>query len=474
MPRRWLKHPFSKPSPTKSTSSTPTLPAMSTKVDPAGLRALVKLIDQSVETVIAEYAKKGATVPTLDVLTPGPFDEPVNCTAALEEALHTLEGACGQLTVTCASPGHTVVNKALALYEPASFNLVLTVKVADHLGEDAQGIHIADLAKKTGVDEGKLGRIMRYLATSHVFKEVKQNVFANNRMSAKMRSSDPTSSLLGHITDDSLAAAGKFGETISDPQSTFELSPDHAPFRRAFGKSVFEHHATPEGKLRGERFNRAMLGWGQISGASELLSKVYPWASQPAGTAICDVGGGNGYVLIGLLKDHSHLRGTVSDLAGPIGDAKKLWKTEYPEAIESQRIDFQLLDFFKDSPVKGHSFYYMRHVLHSFNDPDCVKILKSTRAVMSPSSKLLIQEFALPYLVRMDSGSVSKQAPEPLLPNYGIGRLIPYTADLHMLNNANAKERTLAEFENLASQVDLKVANVYDCGEMSLLELIPV
>ena len=51
--------------------------------------------------------------------------------------------------------------------------MALGAKVADHLGNDPRGMHVAELAKKTGVDEEKLLRILRYLATAHVFKEGK-------------------------------------------------------------------------------------------------------------------------------------------------------------------------------------------------------------------------------------------------------------------------------------------------------------
>jgi hypothetical protein len=83
---------------------------MTAQMDPASLRSLVRLIDQSVETIIAEYKKEDAVVPSLSALEPGPLDTPERCTAALSDAVKTLEGACGQLAITCASPGYTMVH----------------------------------------------------------------------------------------------------------------------------------------------------------------------------------------------------------------------------------------------------------------------------------------------------------------------------------------------------------------------------
>lgn len=315
---------------------------------------------------------------------------------------------------------------------------------------------------------------MRYLATTHVFTEVQQNVFANNRLSVKLLSSDPASAIMNHVTDETLLAAAKFSETIQDTEGTAKL-PDNlrSPFYRAFGQTAFEHYGSVEGGFRGERFNRAMYGWGQITGAAGLLAKVYPWSEQPEGTHICDLGGGNGYVMLGLLGAHNHLRATIQDTPGVLEEGKKFWATENPGAVETHQVNFEPVDFFKESPIKGCAFYYMRLVLHDWVDAEAVQLLKNVRKAMSPSSKLLIQEFALPSLVR-NHDDTSGQAPEPLLPNYGHGKILPYQADLQMMSLLNGKERTQTEFENMASQAGLKLNKVRSCGKMSLLEFIPV
>lgn len=88
---------------------------MGSKIDHAGLRALAKLVNDSVETIIAEYSKKEAVVPTLDDKGVGPFDATEDFTPELSEAIKILEGACAQLSFTCASPGYTIVNVSYPL-----------------------------------------------------------------------------------------------------------------------------------------------------------------------------------------------------------------------------------------------------------------------------------------------------------------------------------------------------------------------
>ncbi len=47
-----------------------------------------------------------------------------------------------------------------------------------------QGLHVNDIAAFTNVNPGKLARVLRVLATKHIFREVAPDVFANNRLSS--------------------------------------------------------------------------------------------------------------------------------------------------------------------------------------------------------------------------------------------------------------------------------------------------
>jgi len=277
--------------------------------------------------------------------------------------------------------------------------------------------------------------------------------------------------LMGHLTDEIFKSATKFSEANGDPKYTAGITPDTAGFHRAYGMTLFEFYGSNQ-PIR-ERFDRAMYGWSQISGASEMLRKVYPWGQVPPNAKVCDVGGGNGHVMLGLLKAHKHLHAIVQDLPAVVEDAKKFWDTELPTAVCSKQVEFLPLDFFKETPVKGCDYYYLSHVIHDWPDAESVTVLKGVRNAMAPTSKLLIHEFAVPSLVRSNSDAV-QQAAEPLLPNYGVARSFPYTVDMHMMNNLNARERTIDQFKALASKANLKINKVYDAGELSILELVPV
>ena len=49
--------------------------------------------------------------------------------------------------------------------------LVLETKIADYLDKSPTGLSTEELSSRTGVDEDKLCRILRTLATCHMFKE---------------------------------------------------------------------------------------------------------------------------------------------------------------------------------------------------------------------------------------------------------------------------------------------------------------
>ena len=50
-------------------------------------------------------------------------------------------------------------------------NVAITFKIADILEEQPEGMHIEEIGARSGIDAQKLGRILRLLATRHVFRE---------------------------------------------------------------------------------------------------------------------------------------------------------------------------------------------------------------------------------------------------------------------------------------------------------------
>ena len=71
-----------------------------------------------------------------------------------------------------------------------------------------------------------------------------------------------------------------------------------------------------------------------------------------------------------------------------------------------------------------------------------------------------------------DESSAFKQAPEPLLPNYGVGKIRQYSLDLAMMTVLNSRERYLEEFIELAKEAGLCFEKFWDIpGEQNIVEL---
>ena len=127
---------------------------------------------------------------------------------------------------------------------------------------------------------------------------------------------------------------------------------------------------------------------------------------------------------------------------------------------------------------------------HDWPDHDCVTILRGVRDALKPTSRVLIRALtflhrATPYLTNLlldefvlqhadrkaESDSVLEQAPEPLLPNYGVGSIRQYNLDLNMLVLLNGKQRTFEEFVGIGEKAGLRFVKLWGgCGDLGLVE----
>ena len=83
----------------------------------------------------------------------------------------------------------------------------------------------------------------------------------------------------------------------------------------------------------------------------------------------------------------------------------------------------------------------------------------------------LTDEYILQHANRVpEAQSKFNQAPEPLLPNYGAGRIRQYNLDISMMTKLNSEERQLDDFIRLGEAAGLKFEKLWDFGEMGLVE----
>jgi hypothetical protein len=149
---------------------------------------------------------------------------------------------------------------------------------------------------------------------------------------------------------------------------------------------------------------------------------------------IVDVGGGTGNMLAAVLANHAGPRGVLFDRPHVVNDAPALLDAR----AVSNRVTIETGDFFKDVPA-GADAYILSHIIHDWNEDQCITILGNVRKAMNPAGRLLIVEMVLP----------AGDAPHP-------GKML----DMTMLVLMGGQERTEAEYGHLLSKAGFRLARV--------------
>ncbi|KAI0828552.1 S-adenosyl-L-methionine-dependent methyltransferase [Trametes gibbosa] len=422
-------------------------------------------------------------------------------------ATNRIMAACGQIGATVHRPFLTLCDAAMGYHLPACLRFLEashTVEILRTAGP--KGMHVRDLGRHLGVEEGKLGKschILRLLATHHITREVRPNVFANNRISAimdsgrspedlrrapqeKYESTNGIAAFMNLCTDELFKSSAYLADCYlpsSSKKGGDEDNPMHAPFNLAFNTTAayFEWLEQPGNEARLRRFGPAMTGtaaW-EVPGA---IVAGFPWQDLDDGALVVDVGGGIGSTSMLLAHTFPHLRFVVQDRPQVAEHGVTAWRERCPEILDSGRAMFLGHDFFQPQPslvfpgspdAVTPSVYVLRVITHDWPDEFVTKILLNLRLAAGPGTKLLLADHILPHACVDDEfgdeadgrrlpGSVSSFAPEGshLLPNLGKANANAYWLDLTMRATFNAQERTLREMAALTLTAGWRIVDV--------------
>ncbi|KAA1477972.1 S-adenosyl-L-methionine-dependent methyltransferase [Dentipellis sp. KUC8613] len=466
-------------------------------------RQLFDVIQTSLTTLEIACAKGGFQIPDLNE----PFAPPseafrANPTAAL--AAHTVSAAALHLAAILTPPQVSLYHVVGGHYRSAAVRACLESNVTEILREAGpQGLHIKDIAARSGLDPDKLGRFIRFLAVNHVYREVSPDVFANTRISSMLDTmksaetvfSDPdhkydgtvgVAALASHHLDEPFKASAYSWETLSDPSTGHSGDPTASAFARAFktNETLWQFYEHPEQKYRQRRFDAGMQGIQALQPPDAILA-VYDWKDLPAKSVVVDVGGGVGTSAFPLARDFPELKIVVQDRPDVVNDAKKLWSTKMPEAVTSGRVELEAHDFFVAQPKRDVSIFLLKQIMHDWSDEYCAKILKQLRQAAGSKTKLILVESIMPYACHDPSadsgkgipGAVPLEAPAPLLANFGAVNEMGYNADMTMLVMFNSQERTFHHFESLLREAGWKLnvvrRNHGDSTFLQSIEAVP-
>ena len=165
---------------------------------------------------------------------------------------------------------------------------------------------------------------------------------------------------------------------------------------------------------------------------------------------LVDVAGGQGEVLMSVLKRNPRMRGVLMDLDHVIAGAKP----RIAAAGLQDRMDTTTGDFFKAVPAGGDA-YIMKHIIHDWDDERASLILKHIRQALAgqPNGKVILLE------------SVIQPGNQP-----DMGKLV----DIEMLLLPGGRERTAEEFTALFALSGFELTRIVPTqSPLSVIEARP-
>ncbi|GAA5072204.1 methyltransferase [Nocardia iowensis] len=314
----------------------------------------------------------------------------------------------------------------------------IRLRVIELIGNEERAA--VDVAADTGAEPQSMTRLLRALASLGLLRGHTAGSFSVTPAGALLDAKRPDSliALVRMFTEPAILRAW---EQLDDSVRTGDIA-----FDKVFGKDFFSYLAElPD--LSAE-FNAAM------SQAAEETAAALPQAFDFGRfSTVTDVGGGNGTVLSGVLREHPTLTGVIYDTEEGLAQA--------PTTLEQHglttRCSLVAGDFFRSVP-EGSDLYLIKSVLHDWTDEQAVTILTHCRAVLPPTGRILIVEPVLPEVVDTETAGST------------------YLSDLNMMVIVGGRERTRTDFAELCRKAGLALTSVTPLAEappFSLIEATP-
>ncbi|GJE87381.1 S-adenosyl-L-methionine-dependent methyltransferase [Phanerochaete sordida] len=448
------------------------------------LKALSSLIQDSIGTIETSLQAAGKEFPSPN--TPiTPESEAARMIPEVSQASALIVSAAYQLISSVRSPVLSALTVSTQYALTAALGVAAAANVAEALREAGpQGAHVKDIARASCIDPSKLARILRLLATNHIFVELSPDVFANNRISSCLDTGKSVQSILdspetkhvgargvasgvGHCSDEILKTAAYLQEAVLDPRIASSGEPNETAFNVAFKTElpVWEWLEQKGNEFRLARFGAFMAATKQATPPNAIV-EGFDWQGLPEGAVVVDVGGGVGGHSLVLAQNFPHLRIVVQDREPVLKDAPPHWDSALPGALTSGRATLQAHDFFTPQPIKDASVFLLRVVIHDWSDKYALRILRPLREAATPNTRLIIVENFSAHACEDDTvksipGAERPAPPKPLLPNGGHASTISYQSDIQMMEAVNGQERTIKEFQNILQQSGWKMSSVH-------------
>lgn len=305
--------------------------------------------------------------------------------------------------------------------------------VADHLaGRPSSAL---ELAGPTGTHAPTLHRFMRTLAGLGILTEGDGQRFALTPLGEALKSDAPGSARATLMAFCGPAFWHSWEEILHSLQT------GKTGFEKAHGMPLFDYLAQHQEEA--SDFSEAMVGF---HGAEPpTVARAYGFSTFKR---IVDVGGATGNMLAAILSQHSEPRGVLFDRPHVVSDAPALLEAYGVRG----RVTVEAGSFFETVPAGGDA-YVLSHIIHDWNEDQCLTILGHCRDAMAPDGRLLIVETVLPEGDTPHQGKVQ---------------------DMVMLVLPGGQERTEAEYAALLGKAGFRLNRVVATESVvSVVEAIP-
>jgi ubiquinone/menaquinone biosynthesis C-methylase UbiE len=304
---------------------------------------------------------------------------------------------------------------------------------------------VEELAEQTGTHALSLFRLLRALASLGIFQAVNPEAGA---LQVRFAQTELSRVLVPRLSD-SVYDFARMLDTDWHQGSWSVLARSIATgepgLRLQTGKDLWEYlqeHPTEQ-----DLFQRVMTWMGQRVEAALLQSYDFSPFEH-----VVDVAGGQGTLLLSILRTYPHLLGTLFDQAKVIELARPLLQQD-PDL--GKRCQLVSGNFFQAEALPaGADCYCLRQILHDWNDEHCLQILRAIRQVIRPEGRLLIFERVI----------------QP-----GPSAVFNMFFDLQMLALLEGRERAPREYEQLLQASGFRLATIKPTpSTYSLVEGMPV
>jgi hypothetical protein len=281
---------------------------------------------------------------------------------------------------------------------------------------------VEELAHATGTQPVPLARFLRTLASHQILIEDDNSRYALTRLGRTL-----LPGTIGSMRGVALTFGSRWmhmswqalADTLRTGRTGFEI---------AHGCTLWKYLAAHPDE--GSDFHTAMVDITATDAPAFARTVDFSRAKR-----VCDVGGGQGTVLAHVLALHPHLEGVLFDEPAVLDGARQMldaWGV-------TDRVRLVGGDFFSSLPT-GCDVYFLRNIVHDWDDVRVEKILRTIRAAMETGQRVLIY----------DMQRSERASPHPA-----------FSLDLMMLVvTEGGRERSLTEMQALLTRCGFRPGSV--------------